>query len=186
MQTPDSQKLREQLAGWYRELHDQQKFAGLTYRDTLPDLRRAYDAAGLPADAWAVDYGCGPRGGLAAEGGPWRAVAYDPYVPGLQADPWADARWQAFYSCDVFEHLTTAEVLQVLGRVAARRPRLVFLAVATRAANKRFPNGLNLHLTVEPAAWWLGVCQAALPGYRAVQATEDLLAGRATLAFAGG
>lgn len=38
----------------------------------------------------------------------------------------------------------------------------MLLVVSTRAANKVMPNGMNAHLTVRPADWWVGFFDATI------------------------
>jgi len=174
MQTPDSAKVRGLLPGWYRDLHAEGKFPGDTFHAHLPALAALLgERTGLSV----LDFGCGPRGGLASVPEfPHTVRGYDPYVPAFADDPWS-RRYDVVFSSDALEHLLVPQLATFLDDVAAASPWLVFLAVATRSASKTFPNGLNVHLIVEPASWWLGYVQARLPGYKVVRASEDLLTG---------
>lgn len=180
MYRPESDKLTTVLARSYRALHEADAFR----HDGPPahlDLFRAL-LADLGDTPRVLDFGCGPRGGLAAvlPG----AVGYDPHVPGYQDDPWGRP-YDAIYSADVLEHLTVADAGAFLDRVAAAAPALVFLAIATRAAEaKQLDNGLNVHITVMPPAWWYGFAQARLhPDYATVLACGDLVRDECVLAF---
>lgn len=175
-------KLAKKLPDMYAELHARGAFKGDSWRPHL-DRFHAFLGSASPV----LDFGCGPKGGLAGDvQAHYEAVGYDPYVPYYADKPWA-RRFKAFFSCDVFEHLTLDYLHRLFGRLRDTQPELakVFVALSTRPANKTLSNGLNVHLIVKPGAWWLGFMQAALGrDFAVVEAAEDLGRGEAVFAFA--
>ncbi len=139
---------------------------------------------GLPAfEPGLLDFGCGPGGGLART---WPgAHPYDPYVPGYELDPWVRS-YDVVYSADVLEHMMPGQVQDFLLKTRQANPKLVFLVISTRGAkeHKKLTNGMNVHILVQDAAWWLEFVRAGLGvDYRVVVASQDLLEGAVTLAF---
>lgn len=149
--------LEARLPGMYRTLHAAGAFPGVMWRH-----HRAALAEFLTADAFPVlDFGCGPRGGLAEEYGD-RAIPYDPHVPRYAGDPW-DRSPGGLCSFDVLEHLTLGQLCAFGEQVYRTRSiRRVFLAVSVREARRLLPDGTNAHLTVRPLVWWRGFLDCAL------------------------
>ena len=173
MQISGNDKLDAVIKASYLRLHQQGVFVGKTYLRYL-DLFERYVTP--LAGRRVLDYGCGPCGGLANELGE-QVIPYDPYVSEFQDDPW-DKSFQVVFSSDVLEHLYVAQIHEFLQKVKAKNPEHVFLSVSLRAANKTLDNGVNVHLTVEPAAWWLGTLQVYFRAtHTPVLALEDLLEG---------
>lgn len=154
-------RIEQQLPGFYRELHAKRAFLGDTWRVRLPLYRAFLEDHGGPMPRGVLDFGCGPSGGLAAAGpevlGGRICIPYDPHVAAYAADPW-DKPFDAFFSCDVFEHLTQTRLFELLSRIK-KKPglRTAFISLSTRHANKTLPNGMNAHLTVRSVDWWRGV-----------------------------
>lgn len=173
-----NKKLDETLPRMYAELHAQGAFQGESWRVHLPAFHR-FNGSGNNSPV--LDFGCGPRGGLAAEfpgHTPYVVIPYDPYVPQHAGDPWGQP-FRTFFSADVFEHLPIHQLTSLLLRLR-KRPALkrLFIALSTRPANKILPNGLNAHLTVQPAVWWEGFLQGAFAGHFDLKlATADLVTG---------
>jgi hypothetical protein len=193
MQTPDSDKLRVVQAESYRALH---AAGAYRHKGPPPHLLRFLDCLGREAvrsRARVLDYGCGPDGGLLRiDRGLLRidrrvldlnVVGYDPHVPEYSAAEVLGWDYHAVHSADVLEHLTVAQVGEFFDVVAAIAPRLVYLVVSLRPANKHLCNGLNAHLTIEPLPWWQGFAQARLPGYVVVAAETDHMGDAGTLAL---
>jgi hypothetical protein len=157
VQTPDNHKLLERLPGWNRAMHREGRFPGKSFARHLPALTRLCGALGKHR---FLDYGCGPAGGLAWLF-PKRAWGFDPYVEGYEADPWGHD-FNVVFTADVLEHMTVGQVRHFLKLVKNKRPEFVFLVAATRPAAKTYPNGINVHLTVEPPSWWMGLAQGVL------------------------
>lgn len=187
MQTINSPKLRDQLGNWYHQLHAENKFSGESWRVHTSQLlslvgRTQQSIAGSPHGFTALDFGCGPRGGLQGLWG--KSVrAYDPYVPQYTESPWGKGPYDLIFTADVLEHLDLADIRKFSMRVRGETPRYLYLAIATRPASKLFPNGTNVHLTIETADWWRGFFQAQFPELDLVIANADLHDGVVSLGF---
>lgn len=145
--TPESE-----LADMYRALHAQGVFLGLTWRLHLKTARKFFSCTALPV----LDYGCGPRGGLAEALGDL-VIPYDPFIPEFSADPWSRKPGGVF-SSDVLEHMPVRQVDDLLEKICdTPSVRRVLAVVSVRPANKTIPNGVNMHLTVCPPEWWEGL-----------------------------
>lgn len=138
-----------EVTEWYTQAHAVHRFSGKVYLSYLPLLSVVFPAW---RDWCVLDYGCGPEGGVVSEVS--SGVGYDPYVAKYAADPWKGHTFDLFFSSDVFEHLTDAQVLKVLKQIKASAITHVFLAIATRSAKKMFNSTTNIHRTVRPPEWW--------------------------------
>lgn len=178
MQT-ESEKLKDRLPHFYRTMHAAGAFDGVTFMPSLPELG---ELVGDPRPLSFIDYGCGPKGGLSQVFA--RVAPYDPYVPQYAAEPDWDRPVDVVFSSDVLEHMPASTVLEFLDRVMQNCPKYIFLVVALRHASKQLPNGLNAHITVEPAKWWQGLFQAVLHRhYDTDIARHDLKAETGTFGF---
>lgn len=159
MQQPTSLKLQRLLPSFYQELHRKNAFDGVTFRIYLPDL---IDHVPEFRQLKWLDFGCGPKGGLAQVPElAGQVVSYDPHVKQYSID-WVQTEFNAFFSADVLEHLTWPEIYSTLASLAAKNLEVIFLVIATRSATTTLPNGINAHLTVQNGNWWLGVTQSIL------------------------
>lgn len=171
-------KLQTMLPDLNRELHEKKAFRGDSWERWQERFRQFvgfhYSDDQRPL---VLDYGCGPSGGMAnaSPAVPGSVVSYDPYVAAYSAYPWTPSP-EVFFSCDVFEHMTTDELHRLFARIRASVVSHLFVVLSTRPATKTFSNGLNVHLTVRPASWWHGLFVGALPAYQITQATADLMA----------
>lgn len=177
-----NKKLDETLPKMYAQMHRENAFHGETWRGHLAVFQKF-----LGTTDPVLDFGCGPKGGLLAlftGHTAYEVIAYDPYVPQFSAEPW-DRPFRAFFSADVFEHLPIHQLTPLLLRLKKRSGlKKIFVGLSTRPANKVLPNGLNAHLTVQPAVWWEGYLQGILAGHFDLKlATADLVSGEAVFAF---
>lgn len=175
-------KLEEMLPEMYRQMHRDGAFKGNTWEAHRHSLQQflAFRPSGR-----ILDFGCGPTGGLAKYYGYERVISHDPFVPEYAADPWSE-QFSIFFSCDVFEHLTQEQLLQLTRRLCKHTSiNLVFVALSTRPANKLLPNGLNAHLTIRAPQWWEGFFAATLcPHFVPEVMRTDLIHDEAVFAFA--
>lgn len=163
----------------YVAMHKQCAFRGDTWRAHLRQLREAVPEL---EQLVILDFGCGPKGGLAAEYVN-SVIPYDPYVPQYSKEPWNQS-FDVVFSSDVLEHMTRPQIDQFLAHVRKAAPSFVFLVASTRPAQKKLPNGANAHLTVKPASWWLGYVSHALGRcYTPVMATADLIRDDVSMCF---
>ena len=120
----------------------------------------------------ALDYGCGKgrqyeekRLHELHEWG-FKPALYDPGVPGYATLP--TQTFDAVICTDVLEHVHESLLPDVLSQIFARGRKLVYLAISTRLAEKRLPNGENAHCTVHDADWWMNT----LSTHRSTQHVE--------------
>ena len=143
----------------HRLLHQQapRNFAGKSLRKWIEPINQFAD---LHHCVTILDYGCGKAQFWPTE---WqgRVSGYDPAVTQFAGDPQpADL----VICVDVMEHIPQQEVAQVIDRVNSLARRAVFWVVDVKPAKKRFPNGVNCHLTQQPAQWWRDrVAQTRVP-----------------------
>lgn len=101
----------------------------------------------------ALDYGCGSgtlKPALAALG--LKCAEYDPGIPGKDIPPkLADL----VVSTDVFEHIETGRVDNVLKHTFALARKGAFFAIAKQPAKAILADGRNAHLTCQPTEWWV-------------------------------
>lgn len=179
MQRPESPKLQDIIAKSYPKLHEEGAFNTPSWRRHVP----LFDALTGPEERRAVlDYGCGPDGGLS--NALYDAVyPYDPYVA-KYTTPVQGRKFKAVFSTDVMEHLTVDQIQEYLALVRRVEADFVLTVAATRPSSRTLVNGLNIHLTVQPAQWWYGLFQASLhPDFLPVHVVDDLMRDEVVLAF---
>lgn len=172
-------KLERILPTLYRDMHAQGAFHGEVWKHHLPVIREFFSESVRPV----LDFGCGPRGGLAEEFGSG-AISYDPYVRAYAASPWG-RKPAGVFSCDVLEHMTLSQ-LRLFVRDICRTKTIqrVLLVLSNRAANKVMPNGMNAHITVRHPLWWSGFFEFGLGSeFTAIRATADLIRQDCVFAF---
>ena len=114
-----------------------------------------------------LDFGCG-RGD--AYGEPhrvyrdWgfsrkRVTLYDPAFANLSTLPKNQS--DLVICSDVLEHIEEAEVPEFIDTLFNYTGRVLWASVCCRPAKKRFPDGRNLHVTVQPFEWWKNQFAAA-------------------------
>lgn len=98
-----------------------------------------------------LDYGCGQGalGGLLRG----RGLTVFDYDPGTGKD---ERRVSDLVVCvDVLEHVEPEYLDAVLDDLRVLGSKGVYLAIGTKPADKKLPDGRNAHLIVEPREWWL-------------------------------
>lgn len=167
------------ISSLYSQMHAAGEFPGHSWRAHVATLRQTIP--GLDSKV-ILDFGCGPRGGLAECFGE-KVLSYDPYVEKYSALPWGK-EFDVVFSTDVLEHMTSAQIDKFLTLVRHSGTQFVFLNVSTRTAYKQLPNGANAHLTVKPASWWSRKIHNGLGrNYEQILAQEDLLRNEAIFCF---
>ena len=112
-----------------------------------------------------LDYGCG-KGGLYEEenksklGKPLHKFLkiknYTLYDPGLEKFSELPTGMYDMVMCvDVMEHLPTQDLGWIIDRIMSFANKAVFLNIACYEALKKFPNGKNVHITVQEPEWWI-------------------------------
>lgn len=145
-------------------------FKGLTvvgYAAEIEKLVRATDSHYL------IDYGSGYGEAwrelkLHQQWGVQRVECYDPAVHRFEVKPVGE--FDGVLCVDVLEHLREHHVRNVVTELFAYATKFIWASVCCRAAKKTFPDGkTNLHVTVQPYAWWAAhfeACAKAKPGVR--------------------
>lgn len=131
--------------------------------------------ADMHACASVLDYGCG-QGTL---GEALRArlsgaviVDYDPAIPGKDSIE-KHKTFDLVVCTDVLEHIESDRLGVVIDHLFKLSAKLVFVVIATRPSNKFFPDGRNVHLTIEPASWWRE--RVAHPSFEELEAPKSPL-----------
>ena len=114
-----------------------------------------------------LDYGCG-KGELYEEedksklGKPlhkfWKIYNkdYTLYDPGLEKfSKWPTGMYDMVICVDVMEHLPTQDLRWIIDSIISFAHKAVFLNIACYEALKKFPNGKNVHITVQEPEWWI-------------------------------
>lgn len=168
-----SPRYRDLLA-CYRQMHEQGDTGnGLDAATTfdghaiLPHITTIRDLVAHFGARTLLDYGSGkaamyqrrfdlPDGtsvtGLQAA---WNVDSIRHYDPGHA--PYAtlpEGTFDAVICTDVLEHITEEDLDWVIDELFGYARKVVYAAVATYPARKTLPNGMNAHVTVQPAAWW--------------------------------
>jgi len=88
------------------------------------------------------------------------------------------------FCSDVIEHMTWADLQELLGQARHKTAEYIFLIVAPRRASKLLPNGSNEHLIVKLGEWWLNRAESDLgEGFRPIYARSDLIRPEVILRF---
>lgn len=89
--------------------------------------------------------------------------------------PYADRRFDLYWSCDVLEHLPQAEVGRAL-REAARVAEEAYLEIALFDDVQHAKLiGQPLHLTLRDAAWWEGMARLHWPSVDALAGPKKVI-----------
>lgn len=152
--------MKEDYAKLYSPFHENQKlFPGYTvvrYADTIASLVRLYNPASM------LDYGCGKGYQYLArrvheKWGGMLPVCYDIGVRQLNARP--EGKFDAIICTDMLEHIATEDLPEILSDIFSfsteSEKSFVVLGISCAPSkNKALPDGRNVHLTVQPPAWW--------------------------------
>jgi hypothetical protein len=150
--------MKEDYAKLYAPFHENQKlFPGYTierYVDIIAGLVKHHKPTSM------LDYGCGKGyqyvGRRVHER--WGGIlphCYDIGVRQLNEHP--TGKFGAVVCTDVMEHIATPDIPEVLRDIFsfAEKGGFVFFGISCALSkNKAFPDGRNVHLTVQPPAWW--------------------------------
>lgn len=162
----------------YRELakHADKNFLGLSVLNHVVSIRK------LLTDTEShtmLDFGCGrgeayksPHKLYKQLGLPRHAVTlYDPAFMPTAALP--KGQFDLVVCSDVLEHIPEHEVDEFIARLFSYAKKAVWASVCCRPAKKFFPDGRNLHVTVQPFDWWgekFSACAGdAGPGFALVE-----------------
>lgn len=139
---------KEYIASEYRRMHKVNKFAGGSLEMHLPEIRKLikeHDCKTL------LDYGCGGATFHKERLLP-ATTLYDPYREPYTKEP--TGTFDIVICTDVMEHIPIDEVGKTLARLMELTDKVLFLAISTKPAGKKFANGENVHVTVRAPHWW--------------------------------
>ena len=92
------------------------------------------------------------------------------YEPGLEKKANLPVDKADIVTCfDVLEHVHIADLFWVIEELFSRAKKIVFCSVSTRLAIAQFVDGGQVHITVNPPAWWRGVFDSTSSKYPGVQ-----------------
>lgn len=161
--------MQEDYAKLYAPFHENQKlFPGYTverYVDTISALVERHSPESM------LDYGCG-KGyqylghRVHEKWGGMLPYCYDIGVRQLNARP--NRKHDAVICTDVMEHIATPDIPEILKDIVSLcdiGPRaFVFLGISCAPSkNKAFPDGRNVHLTVQLPEWWDEIIRKNVP-----------------------
>lgn len=143
----------------YRELakHADKNFQGISILNHVASIRRLL----TDTDSHTMlDFGCGrgeayksPHKLYKHLGLPRHAVTlYDPAFMPTATLP--KGQFDLVVCSDVLEHIPEHEVDEFVARLFSYAKKAVWASVCCRPAKKCFPDGRNLHVTVQPFEWW--------------------------------
>lgn len=114
-----------------------------------------------------LDYGSGkgnaylPPHEIHKDWGVERPMLYDPAFAEHDVLPPAGYTFDGVLCSDVLEHVPSDQVRRVIAELFALSNGFVWASVCCRAAKKSFPDGRNMHVTIQPLEWWEGLFKQA-------------------------
>lgn len=149
------------LTPLYRQMADGgQSFFGLSILQHEKTIRKLVRKTGAKT---ILDYGCGRGDAWGAGGNLHRDIGvkrkdvtlYDPAFKGNSRVLPEGRKFDGVLCSDVLEHVPREDVDALIDRLFRHAKLFVWASVCCRPAKKCFPDGTNLHVTIEPYEWWL-------------------------------
>lgn len=142
----------------YRKLADEgDKFHGLTILQHAKQLGGIVKANGIDS---MIDWGCGRGDAYFDPHNVWKTIGIRPsriqlYDPSFKHRNKPPSRQADLVVCsDVLEHIPEPDVPAFVANLFAHAKKHVWASVCCRPADKCFPDGTNLHVTLRPLVWW--------------------------------
>lgn len=148
----DPAQLSQQLIGYYADVHRTEADYGRSSERLLAQLQRLLvDRSFQPKTI--LDFGCGKSRLVdwIAKLQDSEALRYDPAIPAFATKPAVQA--DLVLNTDVLEHIPESGIDTILRDIRSSG-RHAFFVVYTARSRHTLPNGLNMHVTIKPAAWW--------------------------------
>lgn len=93
-----------------------------------------------------------------------RPTLYDPAFEQHDQMPAEGVKFDGVICSDVLEHVPMADLQFVVDELFIRANKFVWASVCCRPAKKTFPDGRNLHVTIETFRWWQRFFQESSTG----------------------
>lgn len=155
---------------YYQKAHTKNTFQGCSVEKFAAEIKQIIDAFGAKS---LLDYGCGQgvpyitnnpkkyRHGPSFEHrdkplGEYWGIKVSLYDPGVkQHESLPGGKFDGVISIDVLEHVPEEELEDMFTKIFARARKFVFFSFCNRPANKKFPDGTNVHVTLHNHDWWM-------------------------------
>lgn len=126
-------------------------FSSLVFKDEIKKIIEKYNVKTV------LDYGCGKglqyfQMKIHETWNIEKLYLYDIGVKEFQKKP--EKNFDMVITIDVLEHVHPDEVDSVLLEIDNYARKVVFANICTIPAKKTFPDGTNVHLTVQSSDWW--------------------------------
>jgi hypothetical protein len=147
----DTAEYYRDIAEYYRKRHAAGPY-GMTGHKRVKDIFQAFANTRITT---VLDWGAGSRTlakALAAHKPEWRVDSYDPYVPDISARP--TKKYDAVITTDVLEHIPHEGIDAAIADIVGLTKSYGYHFIANFPARDSFPDGRNIHLIQEGAAWW--------------------------------
>lgn len=139
---------KEYLASEYRNMHDKKNFSGSSLEPHLAEIKQLIKEYGCQS---LLDYGCG-KARYHKQPLVKNTTLYDPYYEPYSKLP--TGTFDMVICTDVLEHVPEKEVPNIVADLINYTDKVLFLAISTKPAKKKFSNGENVHLTIwSPEKW---------------------------------
>lgn len=155
------------LTPLYRQMADQgENFFGLSICQHEKTIRKLVRRTGAVT---ILDYGCG-RGDAWGNGSKlYRDLGlkrkditlYDPAFTANSRPIREDRKFDGVLCSDVLEHIPQPDVPAFIDNLFRHARKFVWASVCCREAKKCFPDGTNVHVTLQPYEWWMDQMHAA-------------------------
>lgn len=152
--------MKEKLVPLYRKMAaDGGNFHGMSVLQHTGSIGRFIKSIGAKT---LLDFGCGRGDAYRSPDRVYRewglhrpdVTLYDPSFKGINTLPAAGRQFDVVLCSDVLEHVPAEEVDAFVARLFSYAKLGVWASVCTRPAKKFFPDGTNLHVTLQPFSWW--------------------------------
>ena len=87
------------------------------------------------------------------------------FDPGLPYPKPIDQIFDIVISIDVLEHVPSEDLNWVINEIFNFSKNIIFLNVACYPAERRLPDGRNLHVSLFPPMWWYGFISSIASNY---------------------
>jgi hypothetical protein len=152
-------------AAVYGEIHKNPKrFPGHSIRPYVAQIAKLVDRH---QPERLLDFGCGKakcytEDRVHDQWGGLMPVLYDVGLPEFAAKP--EGLFGGVICTDVLEHIERDDLPAILDELIGYTDDggFLFLVIACRPANKKLPDGRNMHVTIEPPEWWGKMLDEAL------------------------